>query len=173
MVEAHSRGQSLQSFQSQPGSFASVLVSLPDLWNKGRLRAVFSHQGKQLHPVDFSIEDLQAFAIQTRCIREVEMRGEGKNLAEEITKGALQVVARQLGVGHIQADPHSGVLAELLDELRINEKVVKALAAEMPGVGRHGLGNDFHFASPGNSVQAIEQAFAQWLLFLGIKVAVF
>ena len=58
MVEAHSRGQSLQAFQRQPGSFAAILVSLPDLWDEGGLRAVLPHQAKQLHPVDFSIEDL-------------------------------------------------------------------------------------------------------------------
>ena len=58
MVEAHSRGQSLQAFQRQLGSFAAILVSLPDLWNKGGFRAVLPHQAEQLHPVDFSIEDL-------------------------------------------------------------------------------------------------------------------
>ena len=49
--------------------------------------------------------------------------------------------AGELGVGHIQADAHTGFRAELLDEVGIDKEVVITLPTEVPGEG-HRLGND-------------------------------
>ena len=133
-------------------------MALPDFGDEARLGGQLIHQGKQLHPVDFSIVDLQAFAIDAFGIGQMQVGRERKDRLEETTEGGIEVGAGELGVGGIQADAHAGLLAELFDEVGVDENVVIALPPEVPGEGGHGLGNDFHLVGGVDLLKALDQA---------------
>ena len=163
---------SFQAFEREPGAFAVVLVALPDFGDEACLGSELLHQCKQLHPVDFTIVNLQPLAVDAFGIGQMQVRRERKNRLEESTERAFEVGAGELGMGHIQADAHAGFLAEPLNEGGVNEEVVIALPTEVPGEGGHGLGNNLNFASGVDLLQAVDQALAQRLQLRPLEMVV-
>ena len=91
---------SFQAFQGEPGALAAVLVTLPDLRNERGLRAVLVDLLEQLHPVDFTVLDLQAFAVNILGVCQMQVCRERKDLVEKVPEGKVQMVAGELGVRH-------------------------------------------------------------------------
>ena len=60
-----------QAFEREPGTFAIVLVALPNFRDESRLGCELVHQSKELDPIDFTIVDLQAFSINALRICQV------------------------------------------------------------------------------------------------------
>jgi len=147
-------------------------VALPDFGDEACLGGELLHQGKQLHPVDLTIVDLQAFAINAFGIGQMQVCRERKDRLEEAAEGGVEVRAGELGMGRIQADAHAGFLAEFLDEGGVDKQVVIALTAEMPGEGGHGLGNDLHLACGVDLLKAVDQALAQRLQLRALEMVV-
>ena len=101
---------------------------------------------EELHPVDVSIIDLQSFPIDILRIGEMKMSREWQDLIQKLPEREVEMVAGELGMGHIQADPHALLFTELTNEISVDEQVVISLAAKVPGEGRHRLRNDLDFA---------------------------
>ena len=76
-------------------------------------------------------------------------------------------------MGNVQADPHALLFTELADEVLVHEQVVEALPTEVPGEGGHRLGNDLHFTSGVELLQAPNQPLAQRLTLVAVEVMVF
>ena len=166
----------MQRLPGVPGRarpLAAVLVALPDLRNERGLRAVLVDLLEQLHPVDLTVLDLQPFAIHILGISQMQVCREGKNLIEKVSERQVQMVAGELGMRHIQADPHPLLLAEAVNEAWFHEKVVKALSTEMPGKRRHRLRNDLHIAAAVQPHKAFDQPLLQGIPFVAIEMAVF
>ena len=87
-----------QAFEGEPGAFAVVLVALPDFGDEACFGGELVHQGKQLHPIDFTVVDLQAFAIHVLGVSQMQVRRERKDRLEEATEGGIEVRAGELGV---------------------------------------------------------------------------
>ena len=85
-----------KAFKREPGAFPVVLVALPDFGDEACLGGELLHQGKQLHPVDFTIVDLQAFAINAFGIGQMQVCRERKDRLEEATEGGVEVVQASL-----------------------------------------------------------------------------
>ena len=102
---------------------------------------------KQLNPIDLTLLDLQPFTINIPRIGQMQMCRERQDLIQELAEGNVQMIAGQLGVGHIEADPHALLFAELSDEVRVHKQVMEPLATEMPRERGHGLGDDFNLSS--------------------------
>ena len=133
-------------------------MALPDFGDEACFGGQLTHQGKQLHPVDLTVVDLQPFTIHVLGVSQMQVGCERKDRPEEATEGGIEVGAGELGVGGIQADAHAGFLAEFLDEVGVDEEVVIALPPEVPGEGGHGLGNDFHIVRGVDLPKALDQA---------------
>ena len=86
-------------------------------------------------PSRFHHRGLQAFTVHTFGIGQMQVRRAGQDGLEERTKRCVEVRAGELGVGYIQADAHASFLAELLDEVGVDKKVVITLPTEVPGKG--------------------------------------
>ena len=128
---------------------------------------------EQLNPVDFTLLDLQPFTIHILRIGQMQMGCERQDLIEELAEGNVQMIAGQLRVGHIKADPHALLFAELSNEIRVHKQVVEPLPTEMPRERRHGLGDDFHLASRVELLKAFDQPLTQGLAFAPAQVVVF
>ena len=50
---------------------------------------------EQLHPINVSIQNLQALAIHILGIRQMQVSCEGEDLIEELTKRNVEMVASQ------------------------------------------------------------------------------
>ena len=128
---------------------------------------------EQLHPIDLTLLDLQSFTIHILRIGQVQMCREWKDLIEELAERNVQMIAGQLGVGYIKADPHALFFAELTDEVRVHKQVVEPLATEMPRERGHGLGNDLHLSSCVELLKALDQALSQGFAFALAQMVVF
>src|SRR2546423_13665075 len=119
-----------QTAEREPEAFAVVLVPLPDLGNERSLRRGAIEQRSKLGEVDLALADRQSFSIDALRIRNMEMRRVRADRRCELRPGPLEVVAGELRVGHVEADPIAVRLAERGDLVGVDEQVVITLAAK-------------------------------------------
>ena len=128
---------------------------------------------EQLNPIDLTLLDLQPFPIHILRIGQMQMCREWKDLIEELAEGNVQMIAGQLRVGHIKADPHPLLFAELSNEVRVHKQVVEPLATEMPRERGHGLRDDLHLSSRVELLKALDQALPQGFAFALAQMVMF
>ena len=131
------------------------------------------HQLKQLNPIDFAIMNLQPFTVDVLGVGEVKMCCVGKDRPKKFAERTVQMIASEFGMGCIEANPHLLFLAEVGNELAVNEEIVESLSPEMPWERWHGLRDDFHFTLCVQSFQAFDQAFAQWHALGSVEMTMF
>ena len=71
-------------------------MALPNLWNEGGFGAVLIDLLEQLNPINFAIQNLQAFSIDILGIRQVEVGRERQDFIKKLAEWHMQVIAGQL-----------------------------------------------------------------------------
>src|SRR6201999_3346561 len=94
---------SLETLERRPEAFAHVLMALPDLGNERGARRMLAQHGADLVKIDFAFANLQAFAIETLGVAEMQMSRVRTELRQTLGEVEAEMIGGKLGVGDVDA----------------------------------------------------------------------
>src|SRR5438552_18948895 len=103
----------LQALQRDPETFAVVDMTLPDLGDEAGVGRDPGQVGGQPGEVDVALPDLEALAVDSGGVDDVQVSDGVAEDAGEVRQRPAAMVGRQLRVGHVEAEAAAGPPGQL------------------------------------------------------------